>query len=72
MQGVTIKNVTFNTSLAMLGGGTATAYAVKYVDYDNVPGKDRVVPVMENNTYNHKLESGKDPLMFIGIDGTEY
>ncbi len=72
LQGVTIKNVTFNTSLAMLGGGTATAYAVKYVDYDNVPGKDRVVPVMENNTYNHKLESGKDPLMFIGIDGTEY
>lgn len=72
LQGVTIKNITFNTSLAMSGGGTATAYAVKYVDYNNVPGKDRVVPVMENNTYNDKLESGKDPLMFIGTDGTEY
>ena len=72
LQGVTIKNVTFNTSLVMSGGGSATAYAVKYVDYNNIPGKDRVVPVMENNTYNHKLESGKDPLMFIGIDDTEY
>ena len=72
LQGVTIKNVTFNTSLVMSGGGTATAYAVKYVDYKNIPGKDRVVPVMQNNTYNNKLESGKDPLMFIGIDGTEY
>lgn len=72
LQGVTIKNITFNTSLAMSGGGTATAYAVKYVDYNNIPGKDRVVPVVQNNTYNHKLVSGKDPLMFIGIDGTEY
>ncbi len=72
MQAVTIQNVTFNTELLLKDGSKASAYAIKYVDYNNVPGAQRVNVVNQNNTYTHKLSNGDNPLMFIGIDGTVY
>lgn len=72
MRAITIKNATFNTELTLKDNSKATAYAIKYVDYDNVPDAARVNYVIENNTYNHKLADGSEPLMFIGIKGEEY
>ena len=66
LSGVTIKNVTFHTALTMADGSKATAYAIKYVDYENAAGVEPVKYVIENNTYADKME-GKDPLMFIKI-----
>lgn len=67
---VTIQNVTFNTELTLQDGSKATAYAVKYVDYNNISGAERGRLNVTGNTYNHKLAGGQEPLMFIGIDGT--
>ena len=68
---VTIQNATFNTELNLADSSKATAYAIKYVDYNNIPGAERGRLTITGNTYNHKLTGGQDPLMFIGIDGTD-
>ena len=68
---VTIQNTTFDTELNLAGGSKATAYAIKYVDYNNIPGAERGRLNITGNTYRHKLAGGQDPIMFIGIDGTD-
>ena len=68
---VTIRNATFNTELTLKDGSKAAAYAIKYVDYNNIPDAERGRLNITGNTYNHKLAGGQEPLMFIGIDGTD-
>ena len=64
---VTIRNAAFHTELTFPDGSTATAYAVKYVDYNNMSGAFRGTVTLENNTYIHKLSGGQNPLMAIQI-----
>ncbi len=68
---VTIRNATFNTELTLKDGSKATAYAIKYVDYNNISGTERGRLTITGSTYHHKLADGQEPLMFIGIDGTD-
>ena len=71
LKNVSIKNVNFDTQLTLKDGTKATAYAVKYIDYNNKSGASRVNLNLASNKYNNKLADGKDPLMFIGIDGSD-
>lgn len=68
---VTIQNVTFDTELTLSDKSKATAYAIKYVDYNNISGAERGRLNITGNIYHHKLTGGPDPVMLIGIDGTD-
>ncbi len=67
---LTIKNITFNTGITFKDGSPAVAYAIKYVDMGKNPNADRVPYVIENNTYNNKID-GADPVMFIDSTGVD-
>lgn len=68
---VVIKNVTFNTELILKDGTKATAYAIKYIDYNNNESTNRAEIKIENNKYNDKLLDNKNPIMSIGINGSD-
>ena len=69
LESVTVKNVVFNTEIELDKVGKAIAYAIKYVDRNELPGVERAVFTIENNTYNHQIE-GEDPVMKIDLNGT--
>ena len=69
LESVTVKNVVFNTQIELDKVGKAIAYAIKYVDRNELPGVERAVFTIENNTYNHQIE-GEDPVMKIDLNGT--
>ncbi len=61
-----IRNITFNTEIP----GVGTAYAIKYVDMNPDGAVDRVPYVIENNTFNDKID-GADPVMYIDLTGND-
>ena len=69
LESVTVKNVVFNTEIELDKVGKEIAYAIKYVDRNELPGVERAVFTIENNTYNHQIE-GEDPVMKIDLNGT--
>lgn len=60
---MTIQNVTFDTELTLSDKSKATAYAIKYVDYNNISGAERGRLNITGNIYHHKLTGGPDPVM---------
>ena len=70
LTGLTIQNITFNTEITLKNGSKAVAYAIKYVDMNNNGDNTRVSYVIQNNTFNNKIDDG-DPVMFIDIDGND-